>query len=812
MLRLEWTLASRRAAAPRRAGRKAVSAPLPRALTACALVLLLSAAAACSDEPQPAAPPPPSALPAAPRGVSQPTQEVPSPPVSLAVFTSEPPATVNLRPESPEGWNAPLILAGSPDAHHTSFVGLANRTYVSWTIANDGPEDVEDRFFIDLEIDGVPVERWTTEQGKQGDALTMTDWIGLSGRAGLTPGEHTLTLVVDPTNLIRETDEDDNAYNLSFTWPRPVGTGNGATVAPARLPNLAPFTPEGWDTPIKLGPLPSERLGIQIAYRNGGLSSASQFFLAHLYLNDVLVAKYSERGLIAQQGVITPSWEELTRVVHLEPGRHKLTLVVDPTHRILEANEEDNTSFLMFDWPPGLPGTTQTAPASLFAPSVSLDAFTPPGWDGALVAVNSPGDLVTPAKLLPTEPLYVHWAVKNSGNAGTPEAFAIDLLVDGDRVASWPRSRLEPGQMDFVVGWRLGAAAGLSPGPHDLALVLRPLPPGPGDRSDLLASRQIVIGDRVPESLPIRNYTAEELSRQLSGLERLLSSSAHSLDSGESPVSARDVLEVADGIYYGLNQRSLADEPVTIHLLDQGQYAQWVAVECKDTLRQLPDSIHEPYEQNCKRLEGFSGFTTNWRGQHRIVVRSDRPPMQLLAALAHELGHFHQSVDSPELNAFPPFLDFRALQEAQAYAYQTYYFKDLELMTGRDLLLYPKLEGYEQFIEERIDTLVRDVDVSEHARGRLLVWLAVLTDPELRSIRNVLLTQRALTAEAALELYTYLLNIPPQDVIPYVNERMKSLKLQTPAIKDLATARLLAGLPYWNEGSPYLREVGLLLP
>ena len=120
--------------------------------------------------------------------------------------------------------------------------------------------------------------------------------------------------------------------------------------------------------------------------------------------------------------------------------------------------------------------------------------------------------------------------------------------------------------------------------------------------------------------------------------------------------------------------------------------------------------------------------------------------MQLLAALAHELGHFHQSVDSPELNAFPPFLDFRALQEAQAYAYQTYYFKDLELMTGRDLLLYPKLEGYEQFIEERIDTLVRDVDVSEHARGRLLVWLAVLTDPELRSIRNVLLTQRALTA------------------------------------------------------------------
>ena len=161
---------------------------------------------------------------------------------------------------------------------------------------------------------------------------------------------------------------------------------------------------------------------------------------------------------------------------------------------------------------------------------------------------------------------------------------------------------------------------------------MRPLPAGPGGGRDLLASRQIVIGDRVPKSLPIRSYTPEELSRQLSGLERLLSSTAHSL----TPERVRycpQRPEVADAVYYGLNQRSLSDEPVTIHLLDQGQYAQWVAVECKDTLRQLPDNVHEPYEQNCQRLEGFSGFTTNWRGQHRIVVRSDRPPVQLLADL-----------------------------------------------------------------------------------------------------------------------------------------------------------------------------------
>ena len=271
-------------------------------------------------------------------------------------------------------------------------------------------------------------------------------------------------------------------------------------------------------------------------------------------------------------------------------------------------------------------------------------------------------------------------------------------------------------------------------------------------------------------------------------------------------------MAVADAVYYILNQRSLLDEPLALHLLTEDEYGQWVDIECQDTLSQLPLDAREPYRRNCQRLEGFSGFTTYWRGQHRIVMRADRPPVQLLATLAHELGHFRQAIHNPSLGNLPPSLDLLALQEAQAYAYQVYFLKVMEAMTGQDLMLYPKLEGYERFVEERIDALVAEVNTSEHARGRLLLWLAVLTDPNLRETRNVLLAQRALTAPAALDLFVYLLRLEPQGVTPFIDQQMRALRTQIPAIKALAAARLISGLPYWNEGSPYLREVGLLLP
>ncbi|SVB80997.1 uncharacterized protein METZ01_LOCUS233851, partial [marine metagenome] len=52
----------------------------------------------------------------------------------------------------------------------------------------------------------------------------------------------------------------------------------------------------------------------------------------------------------------------------------------------------------------------------------------------------------------------------------------------------------------------------------------------------------------------------------------------------------------------------------------------------------------------------------------------------------------------------------------------------------------------------------------------------------------------------------------PSEARLYVTKLMEDIGLQFGAIKDIALARLVPGLPYWTEGSPSLREIGLLMP
>ena len=44
------------------------------------------------------------------------------------------------------------------------------------------------------------------------------DWDGLSDAAAITEGSHTLKIVVDPENAVREANEDDNVYEKTFVW------------------------------------------------------------------------------------------------------------------------------------------------------------------------------------------------------------------------------------------------------------------------------------------------------------------------------------------------------------------------------------------------------------------------------------------------------------------------------------------------------------------------------------------------------------------------------------------------------------------
>ena len=88
----------------------------------------------------------------------------------------------------------------------------------------------------------------------------------------------------------------------------------------------------------------------------------------------------------------------------------------------------------------------------------------------------------------------------------------------------------------------------------------------------------------------------------------------------------------------------------------------------------------------------------------------------------------------------------------------------------------------------------------------------LLTDPELRGQRTVLFNSLVLSTDAAHQLFDYLAAISAAQVRIYTTVRFRTLSAQVEAIKSISLARLVPGLPYWNEGHPFFREVGLLLP
>ena len=60
--------------------------------------------------------------------------------------------------------------------------------------------------------------------------------------------------------------------------------------------------------------------------------------------------------------------------------------------------------------------------------------------------------------------------------------------------------------------------------------------------------------------------------------------------------------------------------------------------------------------------------------------------------------------------------------------------------------------------------------------------------------------------------FDYLVDFTPSEARLYVTKLMEDISVQFGAIEAIALARLVPGLPYWTEGSPSLREIGLLMP
>ncbi|MEW6680610.1 MAG: CARDB domain-containing protein, partial [bacterium] len=135
----------------------------------------------------------------------------------------------NLTYYTPSGWDYPIVPSSIPNTHSVDTLYGNQITYIDWAIQNNEDANAGE-FKIDLYIDGSFIQRWSQSILSVGHWTHVDDW-----QRTLNVGYHTLKIVIDATNAISESNEDDNSYERQFYWAQgdiaPPSTPANLTVA-----------------------------------------------------------------------------------------------------------------------------------------------------------------------------------------------------------------------------------------------------------------------------------------------------------------------------------------------------------------------------------------------------------------------------------------------------------------------------------------------------------------------------------------------------------------------------------------------------
>ena len=262
------------------------------------------------------------------------------------------------------------VMVASPYANDVEdwLLTVDLPSYVVSAIENRCLSSIDVPVRVDLYYDGVLVA-WRQGDGAiAGGSPSRVTWSGIGGFVPITPGEHTLKVVVDPTNLVAESDETNNAFEKVFTWdtgPVPAKPAVTAGTAPV-LPQPLAFAnlQQGWtfdsDGPISLfhqgetahnPPLiVGQDVLLRVTVKNRSSVGTRIPFSVDVFFDDKLVNTIVFRAGIPQKAILSSLWDGLSGEVDITPGEHTVKIVVDSSDSVREADEEDNVFESTFTW------------------------------------------------------------------------------------------------------------------------------------------------------------------------------------------------------------------------------------------------------------------------------------------------------------------------------------------------------------------------------------------------------------------------------------------------------------------------------
>ena len=154
----------------------------------------------------------------------------------------------------------------------------------------------------------------------------------------------------------------------------------------------------------------------------------------------------------------------------------------------------------------------------------------------------------------------------------------------------------------------------------------------------------------------------------------------------------------------------------------------------------------------------------------RLVMRGYEPQNSATATTAHEAGHALLILLNPAQSKAPDDSLADAMIEAQAFSFEVALLRKIGEYVGVEVSKAPTGYRWDAYLSAVSDGLRESVsDLSrEHDRGKLIIWQAVLNDPDLSRLRRELAQDGRLSAESLLEMYYKFVRLTPSEVEPYI--------------------------------------------
>ena len=169
-----------------------------------------------------------------------------------------------------------------------------------------------------------------------------------------------------------------------------------------------------------------------------------------------------------------------------------------------------------------------------------------------------------------------------------------------------------------------------------------------------------------------------------------------------------------------------------------------------------------------KRTLGWCCIRTE--GGLALIMRADRPLDSATATTAHEAGHALQRLINPTQSKGEGDSLRGAMREAQAYTFEVALTRKIGEHTRVETARWPSgydwasyLDSWRQAMTESVDDLTQ-----KHDRGRLIMWQAVLNDPELAHLREELVLNGHVSADSMMDMYYKFVKLTPSEVEPYI--------------------------------------------